>query len=66
MQAYTSNSTRLFYLQAKSQQISTNINGEQSLIPSLLTLSKLMVQNQNSSPPSKNRISKPKHHSNSD
>lgn len=66
IQAYTSNSTRPFYLQPKSQQASTNTNGEQPLIPSLLILSKSIVQNRNLSSFFKNHISKRKHHSDSD
>lgn len=61
-----SNSTRPSYLQAKSQQASTNTSGERPLTPSLSTSFKPVVQNRNSSSSSKNRISKRKHHSNSD
>ena len=45
MQIHTSNSTRLSYLQAKLQQVSTNISSKQLLTPSFSTLSKLVVQN---------------------
>ncbi len=65
-QAHTSNFTRPSYFQAKSQQASTNTNSEQSITPILLILSKPVVQNRNSSPSSKNCISKRKHHSDSD
>lgn len=44
-QAHILNSARLFYLQAKSQQVSTNTNGEQTLIPSFLNSFKPVVQN---------------------
>lgn len=66
MQAYMSNSTKLFYLQAKSQQASTNTNSEQPLTSSLSISSKPVVQNRNSSLSFKNHISKRKHHSNFD
>lgn len=45
MQAYIFNSTKLSYFQAKSQQISTNTYNEQPFSPSLLILSKPVVQN---------------------
>lgn len=65
-QAHTSKFTRPSYLQAKSQQTSTNTSGERPLTPSLSTSSKPVVQNRNSSPSSKNRISKRKHYFDSD
>ena len=66
MQVHMSNPIRPSYLQAKSQQALTNTNSERPLTPSLLTSSKPVVQNQNSSFSSKNHISKRKHHPNSD
>lgn len=65
VQARTSSSTRLSYLQSKSRKALTNTNRERLLTPGLSTSSKPLVQNRNPLLPSNNRTSKRKHHSDS-